>query len=488
MIAHQYKIRKEKELIEVLSFNKEDVSLNSSEIRIIDKSTAKSLIIEYEWLKTMPLVSNFHFGIYFKVNNMEYLGGVLVYSTDYAENTGVWDKYGFNNKMILLSRGVCLWWTPKNTASYFISKSIKWLKTNTKYRIVSATVDPMAGEIGTIYQALNWHYVGLMSGNYNAKDKELKRFSVLINGKLRYSRSIRKELGTMRKDVILNKYPDAVFIPQYRKRRYFYFFDTKNENLKYYENIKHLILNYPKRNNDEIIGIIYKITNTINMKTYIGQTTRPLKDRINDYIKGYGNDYLNNSIKKHGFSNFKFETIDTANTINELNEKEISWIKFYDSTNKEKGYNIESGGLNSIPSIETRDKMSRSHKGIKQTNNWITKRIAVAGTIDAKKYGKPKTEEEKKYLSENSPKFWLNKNRDEETKKKISETKKQQHTLPPNSKKVEKYLILNGETIKIYNSTYEAATNNLLYSQSKISRICNNKAKSKEDFSFRFTS
>ena len=37
----------------------------------------------------------------------------------------------------------------------------------------------------------------------------------------------------------------------------------------------------------------------------------------------------------------------------------------------------------------------------------------------------PKTEEEKKYLSENSPKYWLGKKRDPETVKKVSQTKKE---------------------------------------------------------------
>lgn len=228
-IAHQYKIRLEKSKTEKIDFDLNDVVLKNTTIELINKQIAKEFIIEYEWLKSIPQQTSYHFGLFFNINNKKYLGGVLIYSQDYAQNTGVWDKYGFGDKLILLSRGVCLWWTPKNSASYFISKSIKWLKENTKYRIVTATVDPNAGEIGTIYQSLNWYYVGLMSGNYH-NNKESKRFSVLINGKLRYSRSIRKEFGTMKKDVILQKYPDAVFIPQYRKRRYFYFFDTKQKN------------------------------------------------------------------------------------------------------------------------------------------------------------------------------------------------------------------------------------------------------------------
>lgn len=485
MSAYQYQIRKEKELTEKIDFNKNDVDLKSSKIRLINKSDAKKLIVEYEWLKTMPLVSNYHFGIFFKINNIEYLGGVVVYSTDYADNTGVWLKYGFGKKMILLSRGVCLWWTPKNCASYFITKTIKWLKNNTDYRIVSATVDPMAGEIGTIYQSLNWYYVGLMSGNYN-NNKETKRFSVLINGKLRYSRSIRKEFGTMKKDVILNKYPDAIFIPQYRKRRYFYFFDTKNENLKYKNNINHLLLPYPKRNENDISGLIYKICNKINNKLYIGQTTRPFKDRINDYKRGYGNNHINNSIKKYGFECFEFSIIETCSTIDKLNEREIFWINYYNSRDRINGYNIELGGMNSLASNETKKKMSLSHFGIIQSKEWIANRIAKSGTTDSKKYGKAKSNEEKLTLSINSAKYWQGKSRDEDTKKKISISK--QGHLPSNIKTVYKINILTKEVLGLYVSITEASRQNPSFTQSKISRICNGKGKSKENFTFSFDS
>jgi hypothetical protein len=140
----------------------------------------------------MPLFNKYYFGIYFNINDEYRLGGVVIYSEEYSANkASTWDKYGFTNKIILLSRGVCLWWTPKNTASYFISKTTEWLKKNSNYKIITATVDPAAGEIGTIYQSLNWKYIGLMTGNYGKNGKETKRFSVFINGKLKHSRTIR---------------------------------------------------------------------------------------------------------------------------------------------------------------------------------------------------------------------------------------------------------------------------------------------------------
>ncbi len=474
MEAHQYKIRKEKSLIEKIDFNKNEISLNNSEIKLIDKPTASKIIIEYEWLKTMPYIVIYCFGIYFNTSNGLKLGGVLVFSNDYADNTGVWDKYEFNGKLLLLSRGVCLWWTPKNTASYFISKVSKWIKNNTKYRILTATIDPAAGEIGTIYQSLNWYYVGVMSGNYY-HNKESKRFSILIDGKLRYSRWIRNKLGTMKKDVILKHYPNAIFLPQYRKRRYFYFMDTPTNNKKYLQTIKHLILPYPKRNK-EIIGLIYQIKNKINKKVYIGQTIRSLNERIKDYKNGFGNNYINNAFNKYGWDNFEFNVIDTAQTIQELNNKEIKYIQEFKSNQKEFGYNIESGGKNAIPDIETLNKMSKSHLGIKQTEEWVNKRIAKAGSYEAKKYGKKKNEYEKKELSKNSPKYWLGKSRSIETKNKISETKimnglskKQKEII---CKKVYKINIITN-VIETFESTLLASINENV-NQSTISRWCKN--------------
>jgi len=379
MEAYQYKIRKEQEKLELnnITFNRDDVSLTNTKIELIDVYTAKQVILKYEWLKTMPLFNKFYFGIYFQINNEYHLGGVVIYSEEYSANKSTtWDKYGFTNKIILLSRGVCLWWTPKNTASYFISKTTEWLKKNTEYKIVTATVDPAAGEIGTIYQALNWKYIGLMAGNYGKNGKETKRFSVFIDGKLKHSRTVRKEFGTIKKDIILKKYPNAIFLPQYRKRRYFHFIGNKIENKQYLKNISHLILPYPKKNH-EIAGIIYLIHNKINNKKYIGQTTRGLNNRYYEYKTNANscNPYLLKAFNKYGFNNFEFSVLDTAQNIDELNYKEIRYIFEYNTTNRNLGYNIEFGGKNSIANEETTQKLSKLRKDVKQTKEWVDKRI-----------------------------------------------------------------------------------------------------------------
>lgn len=221
------------------------------------------------------------------------------------------------------------------------------------------------------------------------------------------------------------------------------------------------------------IGVIYKIKNKINNKLYIGQTV-DYKRRLWEHCRSKKSTPLYNSIKKYGFENFEFSIIDTATTIDELNEKEILYINKYNTRDKSVGYNIEFGGRNSIPAEETREKMSKSHQGIKQSEEWISKRVHKQGSEAALKYGKPKTDEEKKYLSKNSPKFWQNKQRSDETKEKIRQTKlnsgMSEKTVAAICKPVYK-LNLTTKDIKKFQSTKEASINEGV-NQSTISRWC----------------
>jgi len=64
----------------------------------------------------------------------------------------------------LISRGACISWSPKNLASALIMWSITWMVKNTNYRLFTAYSDPEAKELGTIYQACNFYYLGKNSG------------------------------------------------------------------------------------------------------------------------------------------------------------------------------------------------------------------------------------------------------------------------------------------------------------------------------------
>lgn len=94
------------------------------------------------------------------------------------------------------------------------------------------------------------------------------------------------------------------------------------------------------------MGVIYKITNKINGKVYIGLTTVPLSERWKNHCTSVGrvNRPLYNSMKKHGVENFIIEEIDTCDDFNGLGELERYYINLYNSTNPDIGYNMTYGG------------------------------------------------------------------------------------------------------------------------------------------------
>lgn len=92
--------------------------------------------------------------------------------------------------------------------------------------------------------------------------------------------------------------------------------------------------------------IIYKATNLINGKAYVGQTTRSLKARMQEHQR-HRTTHFDRALAKYGIENFKITIIDTAITVEELNEKEQFWVRFF-RTFGENGYNMCEGGGNTI--------------------------------------------------------------------------------------------------------------------------------------------
>lgn len=115
--------------------------------------------------------------------------------------------------------------------------------------------------------------------------------------------------------------------------------------------------------------IIYKITNTKNGKVYIGQTVQKLKQRIVKHkqrMQKGDKRPLYCAFRKYGIESFTFEIIDTANSSDESNEKEIYWISYFNSMHPN-GYNLTAGGAGTFEyhhTQEDKDRMSRLKNGV----------------------------------------------------------------------------------------------------------------------------
>jgi group I intron endonuclease len=156
------------------------------------------------------------------------------------------------------------------------------------------------------------------------------------------------------------------------------------------------------------IGYIYKTTNLINSKVYIGQHQR---DEFDKKYYGTGKIILR-ALKKYGKENFKVEIIKWYSSLDKLNEAEIEFIRAFDSRNPMIGYNVSFGGNQVMKGLhhseETKKKISEAGKG-KIISDECKNKISIANKgrkfpksfgqkISKSKKGKPghKTSEETK--------------------------------------------------------------------------------------------
>ena len=126
-------------------------------VRPVSRRVAEAIILKYEWLGTMSSGSRYHFGIFFG----NYCAGVTC--VVHGSGTGgtphtLWRIEPRDH--CVLARGACVHWAPKGTNSKLVSWTVRLLRQKKIGKIIVAYADSDAGEIGTIYQACGWYYVG----------------------------------------------------------------------------------------------------------------------------------------------------------------------------------------------------------------------------------------------------------------------------------------------------------------------------------------
>jgi group I intron endonuclease len=165
-------------------------------------------------------------------------------------------------------------------------------------------------------------------------------------------------------------------------------------------------------------SVVYCAVNQVNNKIYIGLTSQILKRRIATHIcksKNPQNNYFHNALNTHGKDSFKWYVLYQSNDINQLKEKETFYINEFKSNDREKGYNLSTGGECPVFNQESCEKISKKAKerNLNGENNPF--------------YGKKHSEETIKHLSKirKGIRFSPFTKHSEETKKKLSEIRKE---------------------------------------------------------------
>jgi group I intron endonuclease len=116
---------------------------------------------------------------------------------------------------------------------------------------------------------------------------------------------------------------------------------------------------------------VYLITNTINGKRYVGQTTLSLEQRWWRHCHKSSNcHHLSSAIRKYGKENFIIESIIEPPTIELMNEFEAEYIEKY-CTLAPNGYNLTTGGRTPRMNRESIEKRSAAQRGVSRIT-WMS--------------------------------------------------------------------------------------------------------------------
>jgi hypothetical protein len=176
--------------------------ISAATVRPVSLVQARAIIEKYEYLGSMPAVARYAFGLFFG----DRLSGAVVYGDEYTENRGVWNRYGFGGKIIALLRGVCLPWAHP-------------------------------GEIGTVYQACGFDYVGQMYRGTRAL--------IHYEGRVISERQAKRKFGTCGRRALARLGIRSHLVP--RRSRYFAFRGDRREQAALRAAIADRLRPYPKR-------------------------------------------------------------------------------------------------------------------------------------------------------------------------------------------------------------------------------------------------
>ncbi len=157
-------------------------------------------------------------------------------------------------------------------------------------------------------------------------------------------------------------------------------------------------------------GVVYKATNKVNDKVYIGQTLYPLNIRISQHKheanRKYKNSHFYKAIRKYGIESFEWSILGEY-AIDKLNKAEIKMIERFDSFYN--GYNLTIGG-DGVKGLEGKNHPFYGRSLPVKTINKIKETFKKNKTVVGKNnpmYGKKHTKKTKIKMSKAKKSYWL---------------------------------------------------------------------------------
>jgi hypothetical protein len=238
MKCHQRKIRETETATDPRTV---PPTLDGFTVRQIERWEAEPIIMRYEWLGTM---NRFPVAFYGLVAPDGEIHGVACFGRGNGTNAGKITDHP-DAKPVSLERGACVHWSHPHAPSMLVAGACRQMYIDHGYNVFFAYSDWEAGEIGTIYQACNWVYLGQAPGrstNYRWKYRHKETGLELSSRSMRAKHAL-EGLGTL--DLFDQDQWEK--IKDWAKAKYVWFEGSKRVKRKLRKGLRYEPIDYPKR-------------------------------------------------------------------------------------------------------------------------------------------------------------------------------------------------------------------------------------------------
>ena len=194
------------------------MSVTDFTVEYINRKALTSFIEKHHYSHNINGIQSYHhFGLYTEGNfGLPKMIGAMLYAMPSMPHTA--KKYNPINpdRCMELRRLVCIDDTPKNAESFFIGKTIRWLKQHTDYEVIVSFADKEHGHTGVIYKASNFEFIGETGAGR----------VLMVDGKEYHSRSLSQPIKPYSRRIRARweaKDPDVFFRKRKSKNRYVYY-------------------------------------------------------------------------------------------------------------------------------------------------------------------------------------------------------------------------------------------------------------------------